>query len=80
MWHWGWGLGHVFFPFFLIGAGFKLVVVGAIVVGIIFLVKGVSGRGPSGHSEESARDILEKRFARGEITREQFEEMKRTLG
>ena len=29
---------------------------------------------------ESARDILDKRYARGEITKDQYEEMKRTLG
>ena len=28
---------------------------------------------------ESARDILDKRFARGELTKEQHEEMKRAL-
>jgi putative membrane protein len=31
------------------------------------------GRGPS------AREILDQRFARGEITKEQYEEMRRTL-
>ena len=29
--------------------------------------------------EESARDILEKRFARGELTREEYEERKEAL-
>ena len=29
---------------------------------------------------ETAREILDKRYARGEITREQYDEMKRTLG
>jgi uncharacterized membrane protein len=32
--------------------------------------------GPS----ESTLEVLKRRYARGEITREQFEELKRTLG
>lgn len=43
--------------------------------------------GHSGHdhpsrssSEESLLDLLKRRYASGEITREQFEEMKRVLG
>ena len=75
MWHWGWGFG---FPFFLIGAGFRFFVFAAIVVGIVFLVRGIGRRGWTGHSE-SPLEILERRYARGEITREQFEEMKQNL-
>ena len=33
-----------------------------------------------GPQEESLRDILRRRFALGEISREQFEEMKQVLG
>lgn len=33
----------------------------------------------SGMLSESALDILKKRYARGELTKEQFEEMRRTL-
>ncbi len=76
MWHWGWGNGV--FPFFFVGAGFRLVVLAGIVVGIVYLVRAINRRGGMGHGE-SARDILEKRYARGEISKEQFEEMKRTL-
>ena len=31
-------------------------------------------------SPESARDILDKRFAKGEITKEEYQEMKKLLG
>jgi uncharacterized membrane protein len=32
-----------------------------------------------GRRGQSAREILDQRFARGEITKEQYEEMKRAL-
>jgi putative membrane protein len=37
--------------------------------------------GPRGRQElgEAAREILDRRYASGEITREQYEEMKRVL-
>lgn len=79
MWHWGWGWGHGIFPFFLLGAGFRLLVVAAVAVGIIYLVRGIGRGGWTGRGE-SALDILQKRYARGEISKEEFEEMKRNLG
>ncbi|HET6450377.1 MAG TPA: SHOCT domain-containing protein [Spirochaetia bacterium] len=79
MWHWGWGWGRGVFPFFLLGAGFRLAVLGAVVAAVVYLVRGISRRGGTG-GRESAREILERRYANGEISKEQFEEMKRTLG
>ena len=35
--------------------------------------------GPSGRAPESARDILDRRYANGEITKEQYEQMRRDL-
>jgi len=48
-----------------------------LVVGAVFLFRGPSDRGVRGSS--SALGILEDRFARGEIDREEFEERRRTL-
>lgn len=48
-----------------------------LVVGAVFLVRGLFDRGGRGSS--SALGILEDRFARGEIDREEFEERRRTL-
>ncbi|MEI2734405.1 MAG: SHOCT domain-containing protein [Rhodoblastus sp.] len=35
---------------------------------------------PPATAVESARDILDKRYARGEITKDQYEAMKRDIG
>lgn len=37
------------------------------------------GAAPGGRELESAMDILKKRYARGELTREEFERMKRDI-
>jgi putative membrane protein len=55
----------------------------AVIVGIIFLVRwlvistGSSGR--SARTEDSALEILKRRYARGEINKEEFEEKKKAL-
>ncbi len=61
----GWG-GGLFMLLF-----FGLVVIGTIAV-VRWLVTPCRGR-------ESALEILKQRYARGEITREQFEEMKKDI-
>jgi putative membrane protein len=76
---WGW-IGGIFMMFFWI-----LVLV-AVVLLIRWLVTAGGNRTPVSHgpqtphsSVESALDILKKRYARGEITKEQFELMRRDL-
>jgi putative membrane protein len=83
MWGWGglggWGHAAYGFPFWWLAAGFRLVVIAAIIVGIVFVARYFVRQGGGRFHEESALDILQKRYARGEITKEQYEEMKRNL-
>ena len=53
-----------------------------VIVALILLVKNVRGvgAGKSGEPEKSAFDILQERYARGEIGREEYEQKKQDLG
>jgi putative membrane protein len=67
-------------------SGFMMWVIAAIaaiivVLAVLLLLRRASGAAGSGSSgEETSLEILEKRYARGEITKEEFERMKRDLG
>lgn len=50
-----------------------------VILGIVYLVKLIVGSAKKGEKEESALDILKKRYARGEINKEEFEKMKNDL-
>jgi putative membrane protein len=77
----GWFAGGPLHPWFLFGFLFWLLplfVVGALIfLGARWLVKGTQQHpgGPSG----GALAILEERYARGEITKEQFAQMKKDM-
>ena len=74
-WHpWmGWGFGWMWFmPLFMIA--FWALVIGAVVA----LVRS-SGLGTGTHREESAMEILRRRYARGDISKEEYEEKRRDL-
>ena len=53
-----------------------------VIAGIIVLIRWLFLKGGLGthQSSESALDILKKRYARGEIEKEEFEEKKKILG
>ncbi len=73
MWWGAWGVGMLLF---------MLVFWGLVIAGVIALLRWVFGRsGPGGRPEPAARalDILKERYAKGEITREQFQAMRRDL-
>lgn len=53
-----------------------------VIVGIVLLVVWAVQRGTGGgadRTEETALEILKKRYARGEMSREEFEEKKRHI-
>jgi putative membrane protein len=51
----------------------------ALAVVIYFVIQSTRSRSPDGSSQETPIDILKKRYARGEITKEEFEGMKKDL-
>lgn len=55
----------------------------AVIIGIVFLIKWLMEQGRTDRrmspTEESALDILKKRYAKGEINKEEFEQKKRDL-
>ncbi len=62
----------------LLGMLFWIILVVGIVFLVVWVVQKRSGGGPSG-THESALDILKKRYAKGELTKEEFAEKKRDI-
>lgn len=56
-----------------------LLLVAGTVVGVVLLVRALTGSSSGGDVSSRARSILEERFAKGEIDREEFEERRRVL-
>lgn len=50
-----------------------------IIVVIVYFVKMIMDKGKTGEIMESPEDILKKRYARGEISKEEFESMNKNL-
>jgi len=74
---WGWGRGMMWgFPggMFMM---FLLLLLGVALVYVLLKRQGESR--PVEVSKETPLEILKRRYARGEITKEQFEEMKKDL-
>lgn len=72
---WGWG-GWGWFPGMLLGPLMMLIFIGGTVALVVWLVRGF---GHVDHRGSAALDILEQRFARGEIDKAEFEDKRRLL-
>ena len=81
---WGWGMMG---PGMMGGFGMGwmsivwIVVLGLIIWAVVAAARGTgwSGNSDSGNRSESALGILKRRYARGEINKEEFEERKKDL-
>lgn len=64
---WGWGLLMMLF---------WVIVIGLITV---FVVRGLHWHDISSNNPSDAKEIAKKRYAKGEITKEEFEQLKKDL-
>ena len=78
MWPYGYGGGWGW----MIGGWIMMVVFwGLVIVGIVALVRAANNRGGGAEpkDKETSVEVLRRRYAAGELTKEQFEEMKRDV-
>jgi putative membrane protein len=63
------------------GMGFMWIILAIVIIAVILLTKGYLSpvKKESMPAEQSALDVLKRRYARGEISKEEFEEKKRDL-
>jgi putative membrane protein len=74
-WSWGWGLA--------MGLGMLAMLAfwGALIVGVVLLVRWLltASSGPGPRSPETALEVLRRRYAAGEISREEYLQMRQEL-
>lgn len=83
----GWGMGPGMMDWGYGGGWFGMIIMAAfwiaVIVGIVFLIRWLAISAGSGNrrtrSEDSALEILKKRYARGEIDKEEYEAKKKDL-
>lgn len=73
--HW---MGN-WFGFGILGAVISLIFWILVIIAIVFLIKYLLYRGHREESEEDALEVLKKRYAKGEISNEEYDKMKKEL-
>ncbi|WP_292391661.1 SHOCT domain-containing protein [Methanosarcina sp. UBA5] len=68
------GLSEILAIFIVLGFWISIIVLACL--GIKYII---NQKKTCGYEEKSALDIAKERYAKGEITKEEFEEMKKTL-
>jgi putative membrane protein len=72
-WDYGWGMGF--------GFGWIAMIIfwAFLILGVVYLVKMIAAGSKKEGKEETALDILKIRYAKGEISKEEFEKIKDDL-
>lgn len=73
----GWGYGNGYDVWGLI---FMVIMTALVIVGVIAVVRYLGRDMGGSHSGETALDLLKKRYAKGEIDKQEFEEKRKDLG
>lgn len=63
----------------IIGFIFMLFMMVLVIIGVIVVVRHLSGNVHAGHHHETAQDLLKKRYAKGEIDKKEYEEIRKDL-
>lgn len=71
----GYGYGMMSGSYWILGLIFWILVI----IGLVLLIKYLWEGSGAKRGEESALEILKKKYARGEISKEEFEEKKKDL-
>jgi putative membrane protein len=69
--NYGWGMGF--------GWIWMILFWGLVIAGIVYIVQAISRKAGQSGPEDTPLDILKKRYAKGEITKEEFDRMKEDL-
>ncbi len=80
---WGWGMHPMWGVWGTWGIAMMMVMMllfwGVVILGIVLGIRFLMGQGREPH-QDAAMDILRQRYARGDISKEEFEAKKRDLG
>ena len=80
-WGYYWGMGRTFVRMPMMGYGsifFGILVFVVLVFGVYYAIRGPQTTQPTQPSSH-ALDIIKERYAKGEITKEQYEQLKKDL-
>ncbi|MGQ9631521.1 MAG: SHOCT domain-containing protein [bacterium] len=75
----GWGYGYYGGWFGWLGPIFTIVFWTLAIAGLVFLIRWLVIHSKPSNREDSALEILRRRYAKGEISKEEFEEKRRDL-
>jgi len=75
----GWGWMNMMGNYGILGLTLMILFWVLVILAVIYLLRYVFGRGDAGRGEKSALDVLNERYAKGEINKEEYEAKKKDI-